>query len=66
MRSQSPFIPFHPELFQVKSQRQKEQLRAYVLLSACEKATESEVIFQQAERTFNLDRPTQAQMNAKF
>ena len=24
MRSQSPFVPFHPELFQVKSKGQKE------------------------------------------
>lgn len=46
MRLQSPFIPLHPELFQVKSQRQKEQLCADVLLPSREKTPEPEVVFE--------------------
>ena len=63
MRLQSPFIPFHPELFQVKSECQEEQLCPDILLSSREKTPEPEVIFQQAKGAFYLDRSAQAQMN---
>ena len=53
MRSQSPFFTFHPELFQVKRKRQKEQLRSDVLPSPCEKTAKPKVVFQQAEGTLN-------------
>ena len=46
MRSQSAVIPFHPDLFQVKCKRQKEQLCAYVFPSPREEAAEPKVIFE--------------------
>ena len=58
MRSQSTFVTFHPELFQVKSKCQKEQLCADVLSSPREKTAEPEVILKQAKGALYLDRPT--------
>ena len=58
MRSQSTFVTFHPELFQVKSKRQKELLCADVLSSPREKTAEPEVILKQAKGALYLDRPT--------
>ena len=55
MRSQSPFIPFHPELFQVKSKCQEEQLCAHILLSSGEKTAEAEVILEQPKSAFYLN-----------
>ena len=64
MRLQSPFVTFHPELFQVKCKRQKEQLRPYVLLPPREKAAEPEVILEQPKGTLYLDRPTLTQIDS--
>ena len=55
MRSQTPFVTFHPELFQVKSKCQKEQFRADILSSPREKASEPEVIFEQPKSTLHLN-----------
>lgn len=46
MCSQSPFIPFHPELFQVKCKCKEEQLCTHILLSSGEKTTKAEVILE--------------------
>ena len=62
MRSQSPFVTFHPELFQVKSKCQKEQLRANILPSPCEETAEAKVVFEQPEGAFHLDRPALTQI----
>ena len=55
MRSQSSLVTFHPELFQVKSKCQKEQLRANILPSPCEEAAEAKVVLEQPEGAFHLD-----------
>jgi hypothetical protein len=55
MRSQSPFVAFHPELFQVKSKRQKEQLRSYVLPTPCEETAETKVSLEQTEGSLHLN-----------
>ena len=64
MRSQSPFVAFHPELFQVKSKRQKEQLRSYVLPTPCEETAETKVSLEQPEGTFHLNRPALTQIDS--
>lgn len=55
MRSQSPFVAFHPELFQVKGKRQEKQLSANVLLSPCEEAAETKVVLEQTEGSLHLN-----------
>ena len=64
MRSQSPFVAFHPELFQVKSKRQKEQLRSYVLPPPCEETAETKVVLEQTEGTLYLDRTALTQIDS--
>ena len=66
MRSQSPLVPLHPELFQIKCKRQEEQFRANVLFPPRKKSAESEVVFEQSKSALHLDRPAQAQMNTVF
>ena len=63
MRSQSPFVTFHPELFQVKSKCQKEQLRANIVPSPCEEAAKTEVVLEQPEGAFHLDRTALTQID---
>lgn len=64
MRSQSPLVTFHPELFQVKSKRQKEQLRSYVLPPPCEETAETKVILEQSKGTFHLNRTALTQIDS--
>ena len=64
MRSQSPLVTFHPELFQVKSERKEEKLRADVFLPSREKTPKAKVVLDQTEGTFYLNRATQAQVYA--
>ena len=64
MRSQSPFVAFHPELFQVKSKRQEELLRANVLFPTREKTAETKIVFEQPKRTLHLNRTTLTQKDA--
>ena len=63
MRSQSSLVTFHPELFQVKSKCQKEQLHANILPSPCEEAAEAKVVLEQPESAFYLDRPALTQID---
>ena len=53
-------FPFHPQLFQVKGQRQQEQLCADVSLAPGQKAAESKVVFEQAKGPLHLDRAANA------
>ena len=59
-------FPFHPQLFQVKGQRQQEQLCADVGLAPGQKAAESKVVFQQAKGALHLDGAAETQMDSTF
>ena len=63
MRSQSPFVPFHPELFQVKSKGEKKQFRSDIPFASRKEAPETEVIFQQTKGALNLNGPTKAKID---
>ena len=55
MGSQPPVFPFHPEFFQVKRHRQKEQLCPDILFSTGQKSSEPEVCFEQRKCSLHLD-----------
>ena len=64
MRLQSAVFPLHPQLFQVKRQREQEQLRSHVCLAAREKSAEAKVGFQKSKSAFHLDGAAQPQIDA--
>lgn len=64
MRFQSLVFPLHPQLFEVESQAQEEQLCADVGLSVCEETPEGKVCFEQRKSPFHLNGAAHAQINA--
>ena len=63
---ESALFPFHPQLFQVKGQRQEKKFGADVGLSPGQEAAESKVVFEQSKRALHLDGTAKTQMNSTF
>ena len=61
---QPAVFPFHPELFHIKGDSQKEKLCADIRSASRQKPAESKVGFEQSEGAFCLDRAAQTQMDA--
>ena len=64
MGLQSAVFPLHPQLLQIERQCEKKQLCPHLCLSSGQKSAESEIGFQQAKCTLNLDGSAQPQINA--
>ena len=52
-------FPLHPQLFQVKSDSQKEQLGSDIGLATGEESAEAKVIFEQSKGPLHLNGATQ-------
>ena len=57
-------FPLHPQLFQIKSHGQQEQLGSDVGPAAGEESAEAKVVFEQSKCPLHLDGAAQAQMDA--
>ena len=57
-------FPFHPQLFQIKSHGQQEQLCSDVGPAAGEESPEGKIVFQQGKSALHLNRAAQTQMDA--
>ena len=55
-------FPLHPQLFQVKSDSQKEQLGSDIGLATGEESAEAKIVFQQGKSALHLDGAAQTQM----